>query len=105
MSNDQQSGTGHNHPPDPDGERGREAMRDYNLSLAKEQVEREGAIAAAVRYGAVLRGGRAGRSNNEFGDWIVAQGLDRHPIFEYAAGAISGDADRRNCGPFREGNG
>ena len=61
---------------------GREAIRDYNRSLAKEQVGRDEAVAAAARYGAVLMVGRAGRDNNEFGDWIVAQGLDRD-IFDY----------------------
>ena len=29
------AGLGHNQPLDPDGERAREAMRDYNVSIAK----------------------------------------------------------------------
>jgi hypothetical protein len=81
MANDD-AGPGHNLPPDPDCERGLEAIRDYDISVAKEQVARDDAIAAAVRYGNALIAGRARcKSNNEFGDWIVSQGLDRHRIF------------------------
>ena len=44
----------------------------------RNRSSRDDAIAAAARYGAALIAGRARcKSNNEFGDWIVAQGLDR----------------------------
>ena len=49
MTKETDAGLGHNQPLDPDGERAREAMRDYDISLAKEQVEREGAIDAVNR--------------------------------------------------------
>ena len=82
MDETKEAGVGHNQPPDPDGERGREAIRDYDASVAKEQANRDDAIAAAARYGAVLIAGRARcRSNNEFGDWIKAQGLASDGLF------------------------
>jgi hypothetical protein len=82
MTKETDAGIGHNQPLDPDGERGLEAIRDYDASVAKEQASRDDAISAAARYGAVLIAGRAKcNSNNEFGDWIVSQGLDRHRIF------------------------
>ena len=81
-TNDDTAGPGHNQPPDPDGERGREAMRNYDINIAKEQVSRDDAIADAVRYGNALIAGRTrSKTNNEFGDWIKAQGLDRHRLF------------------------
>jgi hypothetical protein len=68
------AGLGHNQPLDPDGERAREAMRDYNVSIAKEKTGRDEAIAAAARFGAALIAGKARcKSNNEFGEWIVSQ--------------------------------
>jgi hypothetical protein len=75
-------GLGHN--LDPDGESGLEAIRDYDISVAKEQVVRDDAIAAAVRCGnALIKGRSRCKTNNEFGDWIKAQGLDRHRIFSW----------------------
>ena len=66
------AGLGHNQPPDPDGERGLEAIRDYDTSIAKEKTGRDEAIAAAARFGAALIAGKARcKSNNEFGEWFV----------------------------------
>lgn len=70
---------GHN---DPAAARALEGMREYEAGVIKEQAGRDDAIAGIIKYGAGLIEGRAGKSNNEFGDWIVAQELDRHPIFE-----------------------
>jgi hypothetical protein len=76
------AGVGHNLPPDPDGERGREAIRDYEVSVAKEETSLDEAISAAARYGAVLIAGRARcKTNNDFGDWIEAQGLASGGMF------------------------
>ena len=83
--------TGHGRNLDPDAERGLEAMRDYEIGIAKERagfeqakIGRDQAIGAAVRYGQALIDGRARRnlSNNDFGDWIHASRLDRTPPFD-----------------------
>ena len=38
---DQTGGPGHNEPLDPDGESGLEAVRDYQIGVAKEQAGRD----------------------------------------------------------------
>ena len=82
-------GPGHNF--DPDAERGLDALRDYEIGIAKERagseqakIGREQAIGATVRYGQALIDGRAKRtlSNNAFSDWIDASRLDRTPPFD-----------------------
>jgi hypothetical protein len=67
------AGVGHNLPPDPDGERGLEAIRDYDTSIAKEKTSRDAAIAAAARYGDALIAGRARCKTNCAGRDVVAQ--------------------------------
>ena len=48
------------------------------------KIGRDQAIGATVRYGQALIDGRARRklSNNDFGAWIHASGLDRVPPFD-----------------------
>jgi hypothetical protein len=82
MTKETDAGIGHNQPLDPDGERGLEAIRDYDTSVAKEKTSRDEAIAAAARYGTALIAGRARcKTNNEFGDWIKEQGLASGGMF------------------------
>ena len=105
MTKKTDAGLGHNQPLDPDGQRAREAMRDYDISLAKEQVEREDAIDAAVRYGnALSRWPRCRKSNNELAIGLSRRNSTATPIFEVRQERSAAIADRRNRGACRKGN-
>jgi hypothetical protein len=95
MTTNDEAGVGHNLPLDSIAERAAEAMSDYETGIAKEQTGRDDAIAAIIKYGLAMAEGRAlHTSNNQFGDWIKARGLDKIKPFDLrqeraAAGQIA----------------